>query len=209
MTMSEPTTSRTGERHPQAPARALRPGSPSRRPRILLPPVRPRTRHNERWLGPRRRARSRCHDRRPHRPPADPAQLSARDDQCVAVGTSLSQQGAGLRPLIGDGCAFGIVLVVRGDQLGTLNDGGDDGLERCNLTGCPLLLGLDDRQEALDVACVHPDELASPPVHRNRRNSDAAGRGWRQSAGPAPRAPKRREREAGTGRCLGSSESEL
>ena len=80
----------------------------------------------------------------------------------------MSQQCACLSPLIGDGRAFGIVLIVRGDQLGTLNDGGDDSLKRCNLTGCPRLLGRDDRQEALDVA-FHPDESASPSVHRNRR----------------------------------------
>ena len=86
-------------------------------------------------------------------------ELSARDDKCVVVRTRLSQQRAGLRPLIGDGRAFGIVLVIRGDQLGTIDDGGDDGLERCNLTRCPLLFGLDDLQEALDVERAHSDEL--------------------------------------------------
>ena len=85
-------------------------------------------------------------------------QHSARDQKCVAVRTCLSQQCAGLGALIGDRRAFRIVLVIRGDQLGSLDDGGDDGFEGCNLTGSPLPLGLDDRQDALDVERVHPDE---------------------------------------------------
>ena len=112
-------------------------------------------------------------------------ELSARHEECVAVGTRLSQQGARLRPLIGDCRAFGIVLVIRGDQLGSLNDAGDDGLERCNLTACPLLLGLDDLQEAPDVERVHVDSLTRGPApqqpYTTRRMPDPGGVPTRRS----------------------------
>ena len=78
-------------------------------------------------------------------------ELSARDHQRVAIRSRLSQQRAGLGPLVRDRRAFGIVLVVRGGQLRSLDDGGNDGLEGRDLTVGAFLLGLHDRQEALDV----------------------------------------------------------
>ena len=100
-------------------------------------------------------------------------QLSASDRKCVAVRTRLSQQGTGLRPFIRDCGAFGIVLVIGGGQLGSVNDGGDDGLKGRNLTGWPFLLGLDDLQNSLDVEHTHPDNLDLPlsapqPTPRHR-----------------------------------------
>ena len=121
--------------------------------------VRRRTRHNERWSehGDALEVDVTAAHRTDH--PVALFELSARVDECFAIRTRLSQECAGLRPFIGDRRALGIVLVIGGDQLGTIDDGGDDGLERCNLTRGPILFGLDDLEEALDVERAHADEL--------------------------------------------------
>lgn len=59
----------------------------------------------------------------------------------------------------GDGCALGIVLVIGGHQLGPLDDAGDDGLERSDPPGSPLLLSRNEPQEALIVERVPAGEL--------------------------------------------------
>ena len=105
-------------------------------------------------------------------------ELSPRDRQCVSVRPCLSQQCAGLGPFVRDGCAFRIMLVVRRGERCSLNDGGDDGLEGCHLTSSPFLLGLDDRQDAVNVERTDPMSVAPPPARRNRTDSQPDNVGW-------------------------------
>ena len=91
----------------------------------------------------------------------------------VVIRASLSQQRSGLRPLVRDGCAFGIMFVIRGGQFGSLDDGGDDALQGRDLTGRSFPLGLDDREDARDVEPVHSDQRGRcEPRPATARTSD-------------------------------------